>query len=74
MREGLKAEDHHLSERAKGNPPLTHGPLKGVTINMERLQEEFFKIVGWSYAGGGPTPEKLNALGIDSLLKFNSIN
>jgi len=67
MREGLKPEDHKLSDRALGKTPLTHGPLKGVTLDMDALMKEFFDTVGWDPATGGPTPEKMKQLGIDSL-------
>ena len=40
---------------------------KGVTVDMEGLMQEFFDTVGWDLVSGGPTPEKMKALGIDSL-------
>jgi len=67
VREGLVAEDQRLNERAAGGPALQKGPLKGITLDMDYLQEEFFEIVGWSHPSGGPTPEKMKQLGIDSL-------
>ena len=66
-REGLMATDQELNERALGKPPLSKGPLKGITLDMEYLQKEFFEIVGWEYPGGGPTPAKMKELGIASL-------
>jgi aldehyde:ferredoxin oxidoreductase len=67
VREGLKPEDYKLSDRALGKTPLTNGPLKGVTLDMDALMKEFFDTVGWDLATGGPTPEKMKQLGIDSL-------
>jgi aldehyde:ferredoxin oxidoreductase len=67
VREGIKPADHKLSDRALGKTPLTRGPLKGVTLNMDDLMKEFFDTVGWDPAGGGPTPAKMKELGIDSL-------
>jgi aldehyde:ferredoxin oxidoreductase len=67
MREGVKTEDQKLNDRAVGKPPLSKGPLKGVTINMDSLQRQFFETVGWDPAKGGPTQEKMKELGIDSL-------
>jgi aldehyde:ferredoxin oxidoreductase len=66
-REGLTAEDQKSNDRALGIPPLQKGPLKGVCIDIEKLEKGFFNIVGWSYPGGGPTPEKMKELGIDAL-------
>jgi len=67
MREGVKTEDQKLNDRAIGKPPLSKGPLKGVTIDIDSLQKEFFKTVGWDPMKGGPTQEKMKELGIDSL-------
>jgi len=68
MREGLKPEDHKLSDRALGTTPLTSGPLKGARVDMESLLREFYDAVGWDLATGGPSPAKLKELGIDSLV------
>jgi aldehyde:ferredoxin oxidoreductase len=66
-REGLMAVDQKLNERALGKPPLSKGPLKGITLDMENLQKEFFEIVGWENPDGGPTQAKMKELGIASL-------
>ncbi len=63
-REGIRPEDHVLSGRAIGETPLASGPLKGVTIDIQNLREEFFTLVGWDIATGGPTPDKMKELGI----------
>jgi len=67
VREGIKPDDHKLSDRALGKTPLQEGPLKGAAVDMEALEREFFDIVGWDPVTGGPTAEKMKALGIDSL-------
>jgi aldehyde:ferredoxin oxidoreductase len=54
-----------LSERALGKTPLTKGPLKGVTVDMESLMKEFYVTVGWDLNTGGPTVEKMRELGIE---------
>jgi aldehyde:ferredoxin oxidoreductase len=64
VREGIKKEDQKLHDRAVGRPPLTSGPLKNVTVDMESLQREFFDVVRWDPSTGGPTPEKMEELGI----------
>ncbi|MCP4749944.1 MAG: aldehyde ferredoxin oxidoreductase family protein [Proteobacteria bacterium] len=67
VREGIKPEDSRLHDRAVGTVPQTQGPLKGVTIDIDGLQKEFFNTVGWDPSTGGPTVEKMKELGIDSL-------
>ena len=64
VREGVKIEQCKLPDRALGLPPLSKGPLKGITIDIDRLQKEFFETLGWSPLTGGPTKEKMDELGI----------
>jgi aldehyde:ferredoxin oxidoreductase len=66
VREGIRPEDHVLSGRAIGENPLVSGPLKGVTIDIQHLREAFFETVGWDPITGGPTPEKMKELGIET--------
>ena len=66
VREGIRPEDQKLNDRARGKPPLTEGPLKKVTIDMDALQGEFFQAVGWDRATGGPTLKQMKELGIDT--------
>ncbi len=67
VREGLTPEDFKLHERAVGTPPLASGPLKGVTIEIEALQQLFFDLMGWEAATGGPSAEKQKELEIEHL-------
>jgi aldehyde:ferredoxin oxidoreductase len=67
VREGIKPEDTRLHDRAIGKVPLKQGPLKGVTIDIDNLQAQFFNTVGWDTATGGPTEAKMKELGIDQL-------
>jgi aldehyde:ferredoxin oxidoreductase len=69
MREGILPADHKLSDRAVGKTPLTQGPHKGKTIDLESLMREFYDTVGWDLATGGPTPEKMKALEIDQFIQ-----
>lgn len=64
VREGIKPADHKLSDRALGAKPLSKGPLKGVTLDMDGMRREFYKTVGWNINTGGPTAEKMKELGI----------
>ena len=68
VREGVRPEDHRVSRRAIGGEPLAAGPLKGVTLDMDALRAEFFQSVGWDPVLGGPTPEKIRALGLETLV------
>ena len=67
VREGIRPGDSKLSPRAIGNPPLTQGPLKNVSVDMDTLEKEFFEIMGWDQETGGPTPETLKSMELDQL-------
>ncbi|MBC8391292.1 MAG: aldehyde ferredoxin oxidoreductase family protein [Deltaproteobacteria bacterium] len=67
MREGIRPEDHRLSDRALGKEPLSKGPIKGASVDMDSLMKEFFNTVGWDMETGGPTLSKMKELEIDSL-------
>jgi aldehyde:ferredoxin oxidoreductase len=68
VREGVKTDDQSIHPRALGKPPLSKGPLKDVTIDMEALQKKYLEIVGWEYPSGNPTAAKMKELNIASLL------
>jgi len=68
VREGIRPEDHVLNDRAMGAKPLSSGPLKGVRVDLPALKKEFFNTLEWDLESGGPTPEKMKALGIDNLM------
>lgn len=56
-----------LPDRAVGAPPLEKGPMKGVTLQYQRLGDDFLKGMGWDVETGKPTREKLQALGLDKV-------
>ncbi|MCL2402056.1 MAG: hypothetical protein FWC90_05370, partial [Oscillospiraceae bacterium] len=63
IRRGLRRESYTISDRSIGNPPLTGGPLEGVTVDVEKLADNFFEALGWDVATGVPTKQALEALG-----------
>lgn len=67
IREGIRPDDTKLHYRAAGSPPLSKGPIKGITVDTDTLAKSFYSLVGWDLETGGPTKEKLEALGIDEL-------
>jgi aldehyde:ferredoxin oxidoreductase len=70
LREGQKPADSVLPRRCVGEPPLTDGPLKGVTIDHRKLADSFFESIGWNKETMVPTRESLNDLGgMDDVIK-----
>jgi aldehyde:ferredoxin oxidoreductase len=43
---GLKKEDDTLPERFR-KEPLTEGPTKGSTVNIEKMVDEYYRLHGW---------------------------
>jgi aldehyde:ferredoxin oxidoreductase len=58
-----------LPPRLKGEPPLSSGPLKGVTLNMSDLSREFYEELGWDPQTAVPRKEVLERLGLEDVVK-----
>jgi aldehyde:ferredoxin oxidoreductase len=58
-----------LPPRLTGEPPLSSGPLKGVTLNMSDLSREFYEELEWDPLTGVPRKEALERLGLEDFIK-----
>ena len=67
LREGFKLSDFTMPERARGNPPLTAGPTKGVTLDFEGLKHQYFEAMGFDFEAGKFRKERLEELGLQDL-------
>lgn len=47
LKAGLDPTEDILTKRATGEPPLTEGPLKGVTIDIKNLMDQFCEAIEW---------------------------
>ena len=63
LREGFRRGDFKISDRAVGKPPLQAGPLKGVTVDNEKLADNFFGYLGWDLETAVPPRSFLEGLG-----------
>ena len=68
IKQGIDPTSWRLPARMAGNPPLTNGPLKGVTLQNDEMVRLHWHGFGWSAENGVPTWETISALGIDTLL------
>ncbi len=66
MREGFTRKDDTLPKRFL-EEPLTEGPAKGQTINLEPMLDEYYELRGWEKETGLPTREKLIGLGLEDV-------
>ena len=62
----IPGRDFRLPPRIVGDPPLSKGPLKGITIPIEELNENFARAMGWD-TSGKPTLERLQELGLSEV-------
>jgi len=63
LREGLPPGGASLPDRVKGYPPLEKGPLRGVSLDMEAMKQDYFRAMGYD-EDGMPTRELLDSLGL----------
>lgn len=68
-KQGIAPASWRLPERMAGNPPLTSGPLKGVSLQNDEMVRLHWEGFGWDRNSGVPTQETIFALGIDALLE-----
>jgi aldehyde:ferredoxin oxidoreductase len=69
IREGISAGDARLPDRLTGRPPQTEGPLAGVTIDVDRLSQQYREAMGWHAETGIPEKATLERLGLAELVK-----
>jgi aldehyde:ferredoxin oxidoreductase len=65
LREGIRNVDIPVPGRIIGRPPLTEGPLAGVTVDIDTQVREYLEAMGWDPATGVPTKQTLDDLGLD---------
>ncbi len=69
LREGYRRKDFKIDGRAVGKPPLEAGPLDGVTVDNEKLGDNFYGYLGWDIETAMPPADFIRKLGgLDFLL------
>ncbi|MDR0491904.1 MAG: aldehyde ferredoxin oxidoreductase C-terminal domain-containing protein, partial [Oscillospiraceae bacterium] len=63
LREGYRRRDFKISDRAVGKPPLQAGPLKDITVDNEKLADNFYGYLGWDIETAVPPRSFLENLG-----------
>jgi aldehyde:ferredoxin oxidoreductase len=70
LREGLRRKDWDISQRMVGKPPLKEGPNAGVTVDNEKLADNFFHALDWNVEDAVPTKEALERIGgLENVIK-----
>ena len=63
LRDGFRRKDFTLSDRAVGKPAMTAGPLKGITVDNEKLADNFYNELGWDLETTVPPRDFVEKLG-----------
>jgi len=63
LREGLTPADFTVPARIVGKPAQEAGPLAGVTVDNDRLADNFFAAMGWDRETGKPSRRMLELMG-----------
>ncbi|MBN1581127.1 MAG: aldehyde ferredoxin oxidoreductase C-terminal domain-containing protein, partial [Anaerolineae bacterium] len=64
LRHGASRKDDDLPVRFVEERITDPGPTQGMTVDVERLVNDFYEAMGWD-RHGRPTPEKLKELGME---------
>jgi aldehyde:ferredoxin oxidoreductase len=64
LKEGINPLKRNMPGRLIGNPPLSEGNVKGVTVDYKTLSKEFLAFIGWDTGTTVPTPATLEKLGM----------
>ncbi len=68
LREGINPVATQLHGRLTGNPPLTQGNLRGVTLDADLMVQEYCQAMSWDPVTAKPNPRRLRELGLGQLV------
>jgi len=68
LREGINPLTRNVPGRLVGEPPLTEGNVKNVTVDYRTMLREFLELAGWDTHTTVPSEESLRKLGMDFLI------
>ncbi|MFO7963757.1 MAG: aldehyde ferredoxin oxidoreductase family protein [Desulfobacterales bacterium] len=72
VKHGVLPKDFIMKGRVKGDPPLTGGALKGITLPIEDMVKRHWKQFGWNEETGVPEEHLIRELNIDELTTSNT--
>jgi aldehyde:ferredoxin oxidoreductase len=68
LREGINPLARNLPGRIVGDPPLSEGNVKNITVDLKTLSREYLENIGWDIDSTIPGDESLRKLGMDFLI------
>ena len=73
VREGINpANSFAPHPRLCGNPPLTKGPARNVTLDFQELARLFYKVMNWNLETGAPHRGYLKSLGLNEIPEMDN--
>ena len=69
LREGLNPLQFKVPNRVLGKPPLQHGNLRGVTVDLATQVREFCQAMHWDPETAMPDPRRLRELGLGDVAR-----
>jgi len=71
LRDGFRRKDAWIDGRAIGSPPMQEGPLAGITVDVEKLGDNFYEALGWDLETAVPPKSFLEKIGgLDFVIDF----
>ncbi len=75
VRQGLNPiRDFKPHPRIYGDPPLDKGPAKGITLEVETMARDFYRVMGWDVETGRIDPRRLAGLGLEEIAEGRAGN
>ena len=65
LREGLNPIEFKVPKRLLGDPPLTHGNVRGITVDIDTQVREYCEAMGWDPQTARPNRQRLAELGLE---------
>jgi aldehyde:ferredoxin oxidoreductase len=62
------------SPRSVGDPPLTQGPNKERSFDLDKMLRDYWQEIGWDRNSGNPTAETVDALGLKDIISGEKID
>jgi aldehyde:ferredoxin oxidoreductase len=68
LREGINPLGRNMPGRLVGDPPLSEGNVKNITVDLKTLSREYLEFIGWDVDSTIPGDESLQKLGMEFLI------
>ena len=68
VREGINPLARNMPGRIVGDPPLSEGNVKNISVDLKTMSQEYLKFIGWDVDSTIPGDESLRKLGMEFLI------